>query len=339
MAGADHRAGGSAGLLLVFPALLMILLSDADVRDVLNATDLVATMELALVAYSTGRAAQPQRVTLHFGPEYNWLGIMPASLDGVLGAKLVAVVPANEARGFATHPATIVLLDAQSGRLAALLDATSLTTLRTAAVSAVSVKYMARPDSQRLAILGSGAQARAHLAAFSALRQWSDVRAWSPTQEHLDRFADETGVTAASSARECVGGADVILLATSSGFPVVDGDWVSPGSHIISIGAYQSSMREMDPALLARARLIVDSRAGALTESGDVVQGIREGWFNEPHIAGELGEVVAGLTQGRTSADQITVFKSLGMAVEDLAAAGLALSRAKELGKGTEIAL
>jgi ornithine cyclodeaminase/alanine dehydrogenase-like protein (mu-crystallin family) len=317
----------------------MLLLSDADVRDVLNVTDLVEAMERALVEYSTGRAAQPQRVTLHFGSGYNWLGVMPASLDGALGAKLVAVVPANEARGFTTHPAIIVLLDAQTGRLAALLDATSLTTLRTAAVSAVSVKRLARPDAHRLAILGSGAQARAHLKAFRALRHWGNVRAWSPTREHLDRFAAETGVAAASSAQECVDGADVILLVTSSGFPVVDGDWVAPGSHIISIGAYQPSMREMDPALLARARLIVDSRAGAHTESGDVVQGIREGWFNEAHIAGELGEVVAGATPGRTCADQITVFKSLGMAVEDLAAAGLALCRAKELGRGTEIAL
>jgi ornithine cyclodeaminase/alanine dehydrogenase-like protein (mu-crystallin family) len=317
----------------------MRVLSDADVRGVLKPADLADAMERALVAYSAGQATQPQRLTLHFGPEHNWLGVMPASLDHALGAKLVAVVPSNAARGVTTHPAAIVLLEAQTGRLAALLDAAALTLLRTAAVSAVSVKHMARPDARKLAILGSGAQARAHLAAFCAIRVFDHVRAWSPTREHLDAFTGETGITATASARECVTGADVILLATSSGTPVVDGDWVAPGAHIVSVGAYQPSMREMDPALLARARLIVDSRAGALAESGDVIQGIREGWFNEQHIAGELGEVVAGSIPGRTSADQVTVFKSLGMAVEDLAAASLVFERAKELGMGVEVAL
>lgn len=317
----------------------MLVLSDGDVREVLSPADLIDTMARSLAAYSSGRVAQPQRLTLHFGDEHNWLGIMPASVDGALGAKVVAVVPANAACGVTTHPAAIVLLDAQTGKLAALLDAASLTLLRTAAVSAVSLRYMAHPDARKLAILGSGAQARSHIEAFRAIRRFDSIRAWSPAREHLEAFAGETGVTPVASPRECVDGADVILLATSSAIPVVDGDWVAQGAHIVSIGAYQPSMREMDPALLARGRLIVDSRAGALAESGDIIQGIREGWFNEAHIAGELGEVVAGSIAGRTSPDEITIFKSLGMAVEDLSAARLAFSRAKELGRGVEIAL
>ncbi len=177
------------------------------------------------------------------------------------------------------------------------------------------------------------------------MKPFREVRAWSPTPEHLARFvADAASLTdaavhGAATAEEAARGAAVIVLATSSATPVVQSDWIAPGPLIISLGAYRPEMREMDPVLVARARVIVDSRAAALVEAGDIVQGIREGRFSAAHIAGEIGEVVLGRIPGRRTADDVVIFKSLGMAVEDVAAAQLTYQRAREKGSGLEIAI
>ena len=225
------------------------------------------------------------------------------------------------------------------------MDGRYITEARTAAVSAVSAKALARPDASRLAILGTGVQARSHLEALAEVRPLTDVRVWSPQARSRDRFVDGMAgkvpapVRACGSAAAAVEGADIVVLVTSSTTPVVDDAWVAPGAHVISVGACRPDQREMAPELVARGRLVVDSRAAALVESGDVVQGIREGRFGESHVAGELGEVLLGRVVGRRDPGEVTIFKSLGMAVEDVAAADLVYRRAEDTGAGTVLEL
>src|SRR5262249_13980996 len=217
---------------------------------------------------------------------------------------------------------------------------------RTAAVSAVSSRLLARKTAQSLAIIGSGVQARSHLEALSRVHTLRQVTVWSPTAQHRDRFVEwadsatpaRTRVTGVDHAGEAIVGADVVVLVTSSPTPVVDSGWVKPGAHVISVGACRPNQREMDPALVARARLFVDSRTAALVESGDVVMGLPEGRFAADHIVAELGEVVNGAA-GRQANGEITIFKSLGLAVEDVTSADLAYRRAVERGVGQELSL
>jgi alanine dehydrogenase len=317
-------------------------LTESDVRAVLRPAELIDAMERALCAFSAGEVVQPVRAAFEIG-ERSFFGLMPAFDKGhaILGAKLVTVVPANAERGLHTHLAAISLFDPETGELAAVLDGRYVTEVRTAAVSAVSVRRLARADADVLAILGSGVQARSHLEALGCIRSFSEVRCWSPTRSHLESFAAAAGrpVHAVGSAAEAVRGAGVVVLATSSVTPAIDDAWVSPGTHVIAIGACRPSQREIDAALVARARLIVDSRAAALQESGDIVQPIREGRFGEEHVRAELGEVAAGTKPGRTDPAQVTLFKSLGLAIEDLVAADLAYRRARECGLGLQVEL
>lgn len=320
------------------------LLTEEHVRSVLPMPDLIACMESALGRYSSGDVQQPLRTALSIGPQKHWWGLMPAYITHptAMGAKIVTVFNTNVERGLHTHQALIVLLDPETGTLQALMDGRYITEARTGAVSAVSARYLSRSDASRLAIIGTGVQARSHLAALKEVRQLRDVRVWSPKRASRERFVAEmqpdagARLRATDTAEEAVRGADLIVLATASPVPVVDMSWIAPGSHIVSVGAPRPDQREIDPALMAQARLFVDSRAGALTESGDVVIGIAEGRFGADHIAGELGDVVLGRAEGRRSDDEITIFKSLGMAVEDVATADLVYRRAVERGVGSQ---
>jgi ornithine cyclodeaminase len=284
-----------------------------------------------------------------------------------LGAKLVTVFGGNTAQGLHSHLASIVLLNPETGALLALLDGRYITEARTAAVSAVSSRLLARKTAQSVAIIGTGVQARSHLDALSRVHRLRQVTVWSPNKLHRERFVDDAitaqrarsgsdpgptpaptpaltpapySVSAADHAGEAVVGADIIVLVTSSPTPVLENGWVKPGAHVISVGACRPAQREMDPALVARARLFVDSRAAALVESGDVVMGIQEGRFGADHIVAELGELIADKARaGRRSDVEVTVFKSLGLAVEDVTAAELAYRRAVERGIGQQLAL
>ncbi len=300
-------------------------LSERDVRQVLDMPALSDAMAEALARFSAGAVDQPVRTAIELRPRC-FFGVMPAfdAGRGILGCKLVSVVPPNAARGLPTHQAVITLFDAETGSLEAVLDGRYITEARTAAVSAVSLRSLALPDADVLAILGSGVQARSHLEAFRHVRPFRQVRAWSPTAEHLRRFAAESGIEPALSAEAAVRGAGVVLLATDSVSPVLDSAWVADGAHVIAIGACRPSQREIDPALVARAALFVDSKAAALVESGDVAQSIAEGRIGVNHIRAELGQVVSGAVPGRRTAAEVTLFKSLGLAIEDLAAAALA---------------
>jgi ornithine cyclodeaminase/alanine dehydrogenase-like protein (mu-crystallin family) len=307
--------------------------------------DLIEAMTSALGRFSAGEVVQPVRTVVPVGQGEAFFGVMPAYArnPAALGAKLVTVFAANAGRGLPTHMAVIALLDPETGAMLALLDGRYITEARTAAVSAVSSRLLARTQASSLAVIGSGVQARSHLDALARVHRLGQVTVWSPNRERRERFAtDASGpahpVRAVDHAGEAVVGADLIVLATSSPAPVVESGWVKPGAHIVSIGACRPTEREIDPVLTARARLFVDSRAAALVESGDVVMGISEGWFGADHIAAELGEIVNGATGRRTEAD-ITVFKSLGLAIEDVTAADLAFRRAVERGIGTDLEL
>ena len=368
------------------------LLTEADVRSVLTMEDLIETMASALQRFSTGCVVQPVRATIPIA-EDSFFATMPAYVHGTssnvgsnvgvrrgsdphpdpgltpdpaapdpaaLGAKLVTVFGGNPARGLHSHLASIMLLDPETGALMALLDGRYITEARTAAVSAVSSRLLARQSASSLAIIGTGVQARSHLDALSRVHTLRHVTASSPNKGRRDRFVADAiaigsravgdqvaissdtsyTVTAVEHAGEAVVGADIIVLVTSSPEPVLESGWVKPGAHVISVGACRPTQREMDPALLARARLFVDSRAAALVESGDVVLGIQEGRFTAAHIVAELGELLAEpATPGRRSDAEVTIFKSLGLAVEDVTAAEFAYRRAVERGIGTELTL
>jgi len=340
------------------------LLTEADVKAVLTMDDLIETMASALGRFSAGRVVQPVRTVISVDGDHSFFGTMPAFVRGAqnaanvggassgtcLGAKLVTVFGGNAARGLDSHLATIVLLDPQTGALVALLDGRYITESRTAAVSAVSSRLLARKTAASLAIIGSGVQARSHVEALARVHRLRSVTVWSPNPSHRRQFVAECEALQARGAAprdikvvdhagEAVVGADVIVLVTSSPDPVIESGWVKPGAHVISVGACRPTQREMDPALVARARLFVDSRAAALVESGDVVLGIQEGRFGAGHIVAELGELIADEALPRRRTDtEITIFKSLGLAVEDVTAADLAYRRAVERNVGQLLA-
>ena len=323
------------------------LLTEDHVKSLLPMADLITAMEAAVARFSAREVLQPVRTVLSVGPTKAFFGLMPAYIEqpARLGAKLVTVFNDNHHKGLPSHLATIVLLDPETGALIALMDGRYITEARTAAVSAVSARFLSRAESATLAIVGSGVQARSHLEAYADVRSLKEVRIWSPNPRSRERFVEEmtaqvpVRIRASASAAEAVTGADLVVLATSSPPPVVDDAWIAPGAHVVSVGACRPDQREMAPELVARARLFVDSRAAALVESGDIVIGIKEQRFTEQHLAGELGEVVLGRVDGRTSDDQVTVFKSLGMAVEDVVTADLVFRKALETGAGTELTL
>ena len=288
--------------------------------------DLIEAMQRALVEFSAGKVRQPVRTIFAFGEEHSLFGLMPCWVPSLpaLGAKLVTVCPANTARGLPTHQATIAMLDPATGVVDAIVDGRYITEARTAAVSAVSARRLAREDAQVLGILGSGVQARSHFEALGLVRQFREVRAWSPNPKRLRKFAAETGAIAMEGPEAVVRGADVVVAVTASPTPVVQSEWVDEGAHVIAVGSCEPSKRELDPALVARARLIVDSRAATLKEAGDVVMGIAEGLWTAEHIVAELVELPA-----RVNDREVTVFKSLGLAVEDVFAAHLVLTTAR----------
>jgi alanine dehydrogenase len=324
---------------------MAIVLNEADVKALLTMDDLIEAMEIALADFSAGGVTQPVRTVLQVGGGSSFYGLMPAFMPSrrALGTKLVTVFAANAERGLPTHLATIVLLDPDTGRLLALMDGRYITEARTAAVSAVSVRHLARENATTLAIIGSGVQARSHLEAVARVCDLQEVRVWSPSRTNVDRFITEmtphveARIGWSPSAAAAVDGADIVALVTSSPEPVVRSEWIADGAHVCAVGACRPTQREMDAALVARADLYVDSRDAALVEAGDIVLAIGDGAIDSSHIKAELGQVIAGAASGRSAGDRVTIFKSLGLAVEDVAAAHLAYQRAVERNVGQEL--
>jgi ornithine cyclodeaminase/alanine dehydrogenase-like protein (mu-crystallin family) len=295
----------------------VLILDEAAVRGFLHMPALIPAMERALRALSAGEVVQPMRVMMPVAEHGGFLGSMPAYAGGQLGAKLVTFFPDN--RGVPTHHALVLLFQAATGEPLVVMDGRLITEMRTGAVSAVATRSLARPDAAVLAILGSGVQARSHLEALRLVREFREVRVWSP--HNAAAFAQRFGVRLARSAEEAVRGADVVAVATTSRTPVLSGEWLSPGVHINAVGAPRPGWRELDDAVLRRSKLYVESREAASRESGDVIAA--------GGIFAELGEVIGGAKPGRQSAEEITLFKSVGVAVEDIASAELVYREAR----------
>src|SRR5947207_7105575 len=274
--------------------------------------DLIPAMEKALIDFSAGRVTQPLRSVITVDPPGGFFGMMPALTPEGLGLKIVTFYPKNVQRGLPTHMATIFLGDPETGSPLAVMDGRLITEMRTAAVSAVATDLLASPDAKILAILGSGVQARSHAEALRLVRDFEEIRLWSPTKAHAERCAKEIGARL-MPAEDVVRGADVVVTATSSTTSILRGSWLKPGCHVNAIGACRPDWRELDDDAM-RNILFVDSREGAAKESGDVI-------LSGAQIYAELGEALAGKVPAR--ANETTIFKSLGMAVEDVAAATL----------------
>jgi ornithine cyclodeaminase/alanine dehydrogenase-like protein (mu-crystallin family) len=292
-----------------------MILDEAAVRKLLRMEELIPAMERALADLSAGKVIQPVRTMVPVTDHRGFLGLMPA-YTGALGVKLVTFYPEN--RGVPTHHAIIQLFKPETGEPLVTMDGRLITEERTAAVSAVATRHLARPDATVLALIGSGTQARSHLKALRLVRKLDEVRVWSP--HNAAAFAREFGVRAAASAQAAVADADVVVTATTSRTPVLRGEWLAPGAHVNAVGAARPDWRELDDEVLGRARLYVDSREAATKESGDVRAAAE--------IVAEMGEVVAGTKPGRRSSQEITVFKSVGLAVEDVVAGDLVYRKA-----------
>jgi ornithine cyclodeaminase len=289
----------------------------------------------------------PLRTVVWLPDHSGALAAMPSILPaaGALGIKVITVFPGNVGSELDSHQGAVLLFEGERGRLLAIMDATEITAIRTAAVSGVATRLLARADAGDLAILGSGTQARTHLEAMLAVRPVRRVRVWSRTRQRAEAFARRESarhgveVEVAQTAREAVDRADLVCTATSSPQPILLGEWLSSGAHVNAIGAVGAANRELDSHAIARSRVYVDRRESAVNEAGELVQAIAEGAIGDDHIAGEIGQVAIGLAPGRRRDDEITVFRGVGLAIEDLAAARLIYARAVDSGTGIRVEL
>ena len=296
-----------------------IILGEAEVREKLDWASLSAGLRTALSEYSAGRVLQPLRQVLSTGKNDGRFALMPAVCGGLMGAKLVTVYPHNGRLGLHTHFGVIVLFDSETGAPLAVVDGRLITEMRTAAVSAIATDLLARPDSRVLAILGSGVQARAHWEALRRVRALDEVRVWSRTPANAARLAAEIAAAATLTAESAVRGADVVVAATATREPILKGEWLKPGAHVNAIGAIGPAHRELDDAVMHNA-VVVECREAASRESADIMQ-------TGATIYAELGELLAGRVA--PPAGVTTVYKSVGIAVEDLAAAALVYQAAR----------
>lgn len=316
-----------------------------EVEQLLPVAECIAVMEEALTTLARGDAVLPLRQVVWQPDRTGLLGLMPAYLGSpqTLGVKVVSVFPGNRGTTYESHQGSVLLFECAHGRLLAMIDAGSITAIRTAAVSAVATRLLAREEAGSLAILGSGTQAAMHLDAICAVRPIARVRVWSRTSEHARRFVERASarhrldVAAVPSAEEAVRGAEVICTTTLATAPVLQGEWIAPGAHINAIGASVPGFRELDSAAVVRSRVFVDRRESALNEADDVRMPLREGLVGEDHIQGEIGDVLMGRVRGRTSPSDVTLFKSLGLAIEDLAAAHYVYKQGSARGIGTSM--
>jgi ornithine cyclodeaminase len=325
----------------------ILVISQSDVPALLPMNECIEVMTGALADLARGDAMMPLRGVMWLPGRVGALGTMPAyaAARGVMGLKVISVFPGNHGTEFDSHQGAVMLFETKNGRPLAIVDATSVTAIRTAAVSGVATRLLAREATGDLAILGSGTQARVHLEAMRLVRPIRRVRVWSLSPEHAAAFARREGerygigIETVRSAEAAVAGADIICTTTSSPEPVLQGAWIAPGAHINAVGSSVPFARELDTAAVVRSRLFVDRRESTVNEAGDFLFPKKEGAIGDDHIKGEIGELLIGAVPGRSSPDEITLFKSLGLAIEDVAAAHHIYSKALESGRGTPIVL
>jgi len=311
-------------------------LDEHAVRRLLPMADCIEAMDEALRSLARGEVYNPLRPVFRPPNEPSLMGLMPAHRGGDAAwwsLKALTIVPGNSSRGLDSHQGFVALFDGDTGEPKVLMNAGGITAVRTAAVSGVATRLLAREDVKTLAILGSGTQAVSHLEAMHAVRSFDRVVVWSASGRSLD------GAESVASAEEAVREADVICTTTASAEPVVRREWLKPGAHINAVGSSIPTSRELDSQTMVDASLFVDRRESTLNEAGDFLIPHREGLIGPDHIRAELGEILLGTAEGRTSADEITLFKSLGIGVEDLAAGELVLRRAEAEDAGTVVSL
>lgn len=322
----------------------VLLLGHDEVAALLPMPECVALMRDALVSLAEGRVHQPLRTIVRPPGAAGMMGLMPSYASGAgaaFGLKAICVFPGNPARGMDSHQGAVLLFGAETGELQAVVNASAVTAIRTAAVSGVATRALAREDACDLAVIGAGVQARSHVEAMSHVRPLRRCRVAGRNFEGARKLADELKgsyafpVEAVETVEEALRGADLIVTATSAAEAVVRREWVSAGAHINAVGSCTPHARELDGATVAASSLFVDSVESTVNEAGDYLCALREGAVGPEHIRAELGEVLAGAKPGRTSAGEITLFKSLGVAVEDLAAAKFLYDKARETGAGT----
>ena len=321
--------------------MAVLVLNQEEVERLLDMEGCIEAMAGALASLARGEVHVPLRFVVKPEDEPSLIGLMPAHRAGespLYSLKTVCVFPDNPQRGLDAHQGTVTLFDGETGEVRALMNASAITAIRTAAVSAVATRLLAREDARDLGVLGSGVQARSHLEALRLVRDFDRVRIYSPTAAHAQALADEAGAEVAGSAEEAVRGADVVVTATSSVEPVLQRAWLKDGAHVNVVGGRPPQMRELDAATIADSAFYVDRRESAENEAFDYRDALESGAIASGHIRGEIGEVLIGAAPGRESPDDVTVFRSLGLAVEDLAAAEYVVRRAREAGVGTEVA-
>jgi ornithine cyclodeaminase/alanine dehydrogenase-like protein (mu-crystallin family) len=320
----------------------VLILGHDDVLAALPPEECAEAMAEVLAARARGEAVMPLRSAIRFEGAAGFMATMPAwrgGEDPVFSLKSLCIMPGNPARGLDSHQGTVTLFDGSTGVPTAILDASAVTAVRTAAVTAVATRVLAREDARVLAIIGAGVQGRSHLTALLPVRDFDEVRVYAPSTSHARAVADGRA-TVVASAEEAARGADVVVLATSSSQPVISRDWLAPGTHVNAIGASVPSARELDVETVVAGALFCDSRESLRNEAGEFRLAVEQGAISgEDHVRAELGEVLAGMALGRASDEELTVFRSLGLAVEDLAAAERAVLRARSLGLGTEVTL
>jgi alanine dehydrogenase len=323
----------------------MLVINPNEVAELLSMEACISVMEAVLIDLSAGQAVQSLRQVLPLH-ESNLIGVMPGYLQGqeVAGAKIISVFPSNHGTAHPSHQGLVTLFDSSTGVLKAVVDGQKITAIRTAAVSAAATRYLAREDAEVLAILGTGDQARSHLEAMLLVRSIREVRVWGRSLAKAQRFQQEMShkygveIVVAESIQEAVQVADIICTVTSSTVPILKGEWLKAGVHINAVGACRPADRELDSLTVQVAKLYVDRLESTHNESGDYLIPLKEGIITTDHIIGEIGELFSGTIEGRVAAAEITLFKGLGLAIEDLAAANFIYNEAVRLQKGTEIA-
>lgn len=323
----------------------MLVLSRREVESLLSMPTCIGLMEQALTSLARGEAILPLRPVIRIPGSANAFAVMPAYSSALqaAGAKLISVYPDNHGTALDSHQGLVILFDGANGRPLAIMDAASITAIRTAAVSGVATRLLARGDARTVLILGAGVQGRTHVDAMLAARPFRRVVVWSRTAAHAEALVAEARrrhparIEAATDLRAAVEEADVICTVTASRQPVLFGDWLRPGTHLNAVGASVPTARELDTAAVQRARIFVDRRESALAEAGDLLVPMREGAISAGDIRGEVGEVLIGAVGGRGSDDEITLFKSLGLAIEDLACARYLHDRANAQAVGSRV--
>ncbi len=322
-----------------------LVVSHADVQRLLPMSDCIDLMGDTLAMLARGDALLPLRTIIRLPDGKNMFAAMPAVLGQDIGAKIITVFPGNEGTPYESHIGVVLYFEPGHGRLQAIIDASSVTAIRTAAVSGLATRLLAREDATELAILGSGVQALTHLEAVRCVRPIARTRVWSRNPANAEQFARQAAtkfgvqVEVCLTAESAVRGAHVVCTTTAAREPVLLGEWVSPGTHINAVGASQAATRELDTAAVVRSRFYVDRRESAMAESGDFLIPRGDGEITNDHIVGELGDVVLGRVAGRRATGEVTVFKSLGLAVEDIASARFIYERARASGDGTWLEL